>query len=29
MIVEDKLMKYVVFKKRTENEVKNKCKMLK
>lgn len=28
MIIEDKLMKYVVFKKRTENEVKQKCKLL-
>lgn len=29
MIIEDKLMKYVVFKKRTEKEVKEKCKILK
>lgn len=29
MIVDDKIMKYIVFKKRTEEEVKNKCKMLK
>ena len=29
MILDDKLMKYVVFKKRTEKEVKQKCKMLK
>ena len=29
MILEDKFMKYVVFKKRTENEVRNKCKTLK
>lgn len=29
MILEDKLMKYVVFKKRTENEVRQKCKLLK
>lgn len=28
MIIEDKLMKYVLFKKRTENEVKQKCKLL-
>lgn len=28
MIVEDKLMKYVLFKKRTEIEVRKKCKML-
>ena len=29
MILDDKLMKYVVFKKRTEEEVKRKCKTLK
>lgn len=29
MIVDDKIMKYIVFKKRTEEELKNKCKMLK
>lgn len=29
MILEDKFMKYVVFKKRTENEVRRKCKTLK
>lgn len=29
MIIEEKLMKYVVFKKRTEKEVKEKCKILK
>ncbi len=29
MIIEDKLMKYVLFKKRTENEVRQKCKLLK
>lgn len=29
MIIEDKLMKYVVFKKRTVSEVRQKCKMLK
>lgn len=29
MILEDKLMKYVVFKKRTESEIKEKCKLLK
>ena len=29
MILDDKLMKYVLFKKRTENEVKQKCKTLK
>lgn len=29
MIIEDKLMKYVIFKKRTENEVRSKCKILK
>lgn len=29
MIVDDKIMKYIVFKKRTEEEVKNKCRMLK
>lgn len=28
MIIDDKLMKYVLFKKRTENEVKQKCKTL-
>ena len=28
MIIEDKLMKYVLFKKRTEIEVRKKCKML-
>ena len=28
MILEDKFMKYVVFKKRTENEVRQKCKLL-
>ena len=29
MILEDKFMKYVVFKKRTENEVRRKCETLK
>ena len=29
MIIEDKLMKFVLFKKRTENEVREKCKILK
>ena len=29
MIIEDKLIKYVVFKKRTINEVRQKCKLLK
>ena len=29
MILDDKLMKYVLFKKRTENEVRKKCKILK
>ncbi len=29
MILEDKLMKYVLFKKRTRNEVKEKCRLLK
>lgn len=29
MILEDKLMKYVLYKKRTEAEVKNKCRLLK
>jgi len=29
MIIEDKLMKYVVFKRRTINEVRQKCKLLK
>lgn len=29
MIVDDKVMRYVLFKKRTENEVRNKCKLLK
>ena len=29
MILEDKLVRYVLFKKRTENEVKKKCKLLK
>ena len=29
MILEDKLVKYVVFKKRTVNEVRQKCKTLK
>ena len=29
MIVDDKIMKYVVFKRRTENEVRQKCKLLK
>ena len=29
MIIEDKLMKYVIFKKRTEYEVIQKCKLLK
>ncbi len=28
MIIDNKLMKYVIFKKRTENEVRKKCKML-
>lgn len=28
MIIDDKLMKYVVFKKRTESEIRLKCKML-
>lgn len=28
MIIEDKLMKYVLFKKRTEIEVRKKCKMI-
>lgn len=28
MILDDKFMKYVVFKKRTESEVRQKCKML-
>ncbi len=28
MIIEDKLMKYVLFKKRTENEIRQKCKTL-
>ena len=29
MIVDDKVMHYVLFKRRTENEVRNKCKLLK
>ena len=29
MIIEDKLVRYVLFKRRTENEVRNKCKQLK
>lgn len=29
MIIEDKLMRYVLYKKRTVNEVRNKCKSLK
>lgn len=29
MIIEDKLVRYVLFKKRTENEVRNKCTQLK
>lgn len=29
MIIEDKLMRYVLYKKRTVNEVRNKCKLLK
>lgn len=29
MILDDKIMKYVLFKKRTENEVRKKCKILK
>ena len=29
MILSDKLMKYVVFKKRTEKEIRDKCKMMK
>lgn len=29
MIVDDKVMRYVLFKKRTENEVRNKCRLLK
>ena len=29
MILDDKLMKYVLFKKRTKNEVKEKCQLLK
>ena len=28
MIIDDKLMKYVVFKKRTEMEIRQKCKRL-
>ena len=28
MIIDDKIMKYVLFKKRTENEVRKKCTML-
>lgn len=29
MILNDKLMRYVLFKKRTENEIRNKCRQLK
>lgn len=29
MIVDDKLMRYVLFKRRTESEVRNKCRLLK
>lgn len=29
MIIEDKLMKYIFFKRRTESEVRGKCKLLK
>lgn len=29
MIIEDKLMRYILYKKRTINEVRNKCKLLK
>ena len=28
MIIDNKLMKYVIFKRRTENEIRKKCKML-
>ena len=29
MIIEDKLMRYILYKKRTVSEVRNKCKLLK